>query len=170
MCRAPWQGLKTEQRTQQTQPTAPVASRVWGEADIEGAVAPGWDGKCPSVGSTGGPLAQPKEIKQSFLEEEAPQLRPEGEQELAGWEWTGGLKRLLVFEGPGGLVLPPPFSAPPTAGSLQWSEEGGLLFHLPMCEGVPCLEGMGTPDSDHSTLSTGRTHPWESSLEFPTTR
>lgn len=51
------------------------------------------------------PLNQPRKIKASFLEEEAPKLMTEGEKELAGLKKGdgGGIghepQRLLVFSG-----------------------------------------------------------------------
>jgi hypothetical protein len=43
--------------------------------------------KCPSVGNIhGGDLTQPRKIKDCFLQEEAPELRPEDGEELARLE------------------------------------------------------------------------------------
>lgn len=62
-------------------------------------------------------------IKESSLEEGAPQQRPRGE----GWNWTLGLKNSVFQEE--GLALSPPSLITPTAGTYDLGRQQ-VYFHL----------------------------------------
>lgn len=89
------------------------------------------------------PLNQPRKIKASFLEEEAPKLMTEGEKELAGLKKGdgGGIghepQRLLVFSGGvGSWLCALPFLSLSAETHDLGREEA--YFHLSLCKARSC--------------------------------